>query len=232
MKFSESIASVKMVLTGKVVSEPELVSKYGNTKVLSVTIENKRLSGVVDLFSVHFPNTLGIIITQGMFIEVQGDIRSINSKDGDKAVYRFVMANDIKKLPEEPKEYRNDVEIYGAELTEFEGVRSSYTDKSQSLATYHIKVMRKHGRFGLFRVTTWGKDAIFLGNIHKSVSVLDIKGRLQSFVGKNGNKLSFGIVTYYVEVPDKDESTDAKAGEIEAKLENETSVEKPIEDTK
>lgn len=222
-KFTKA-AEVSLVLSGKVVTAPELVSKYGSTKVLCVTLESKRLSGVVDRFSIHFPNTLGVVLTEGQHIELNGDIRSVNAKDSDRVIYPFVMANAIRVLDEEPAEYKNEVEIDGAELVSFDGVRASYTDESKALATYRIRVSRKHSRCAYFRVTTWGRDAIFLGNIYKSVERLHLKCRLQSYISKQSNRLRFGLVSFYLEVPStKKEST----AEGEKPVADEPAVESP-----
>lgn len=201
MRRNAKVSDVSLVLSGKVVSSPELVSRYGSTKVLCVDLESKRLSGAADTFSVHFPNSLGVVLQEGMYIEVRGDIRSINDKESDRVVYPFIMASDIKVLDDEPEEYKNEVEILNAELVSFDGVRASYTDSEKSLVTYRICVTRKHGRYSYFRVTTWGRDAIFLGNIHKSVKLLHLKCRLQSYISKQSNRLRFGLVSYYLEVP-------------------------------
>lgn len=203
---------VSLILSGKVVTSPELVSKFGSTKILSVTVESKRLSGVVDQFFVHFPNTLGVVLNEGQYIEVTGDIRSLNENNSDRVIYPFVMANTIKILDEEPEAYKNEVEIVGAELIAFEGVRTSYTDEAKSLATYRICVTRKHARRGYFRVTTWGRDAVFLGNVYRSVTHLHLKCRLQSYISKKTNRLRFGLVSFYLEVPDPKRDADTLPG--------------------
>lgn len=212
MDNAAKLAQVKLTLNGRVVSSPELVSRFKGTKVLSVNLENRRLSGGVDTFNVHFSNSLGVIIEEGMYIEVTGDIRTMNARDSDHVIYQFVMASDIKVLKEEPKVYKNDVEIVDAELMSFEGVRKSYSDDSKTLATYRICVRRKHGRCSYFRVTSWGRDSIFLGNIYRSVKYMHLKCRLQSFTSSSSGKLRFCLVSYYLEVPES-EKKDIKDAE-------------------
>lgn len=206
MEKAEKLAQVSLTLNGKVVSAPELVSRYKGTKILSVDIENKRLSGGVDTFNVHFANDLGVVIEEGMYIEVTGDIRTLNVNNSNRVIYQFVMAKTVKVLDGEPAEYRNEVEISDAEMTNFEGVRKSYSDPNKTLATYHICLRRKHGRSSYFRVTTWGRDSVFLGNIHKSVQYLHLKCRLQSFVSQSTGRNRFCLVSYYLEVPESEKS--------------------------
>lgn len=196
-------AKVTLSLSGKVVTSPELVSRHGSTKILCVTLDCKRLSGAVDRFSIHYPNTLGVVITEGQYIGVNGDIRSVNAKGTDHVVYPFVMASAIRVLDSEPAEYKNEVEIVDAELLDFNGVRPSYDDNTKSVATYRIRVSRRHGRYSYFRVTTWGRDAIFLGNVYKSIKYIHLKCRLQSYISKESKRLRFALVSFYLEVPDK-----------------------------
>lgn len=208
MSDTTKLSKCSLTLNGKVVSDPKLVTKYGVTKILRVELENKRTSGAIDRFNVHFTNKLGVVLKEGMFIELTGDIRSVNDRESNRSVYPFVMAHNIRVLDEEPSEYKNECEIEGAELCEFDGVRKDFSGGDKLLATYRIRVTRKHGRYSYFRVTTWGKDAVFIGNIHNSVKFLHLKGRLQSYVSKASNNLCFGFVSYYLEVQDTDEETE------------------------
>lgn len=200
----DKISEVTLSINGKVVSSPELVARYKGTKILSVDIENKRRSGGVDTFQLHFSNTLGVVIDEGMYVEVKGDIRTINDKESERVIYPFIMAHSITILDGEPEEYHNDVEIVDAELVGFDGVRASYTDDNKQLATYRVCVRRKHGRNSYFRVTTWGRDAVFLGNVYKTVQYLHLKCRLQSHINPKNNRSRFGLVTYYLEIPESE----------------------------
>lgn len=233
MANSERLAKVVLEMSGKVVSKPELISRFGGTKVLGVTIENKRLSGVIDKFVVHFPNTLGVVLSEGMFIDIKGDIRTVNTKDDERVVYPYVMAKEIKVLQEEPEQYANTVEIIDAELKDFEGVRPSYSDCERTLATYHIKVCRGHNRNSFFRVTTWGRDAAFIGNLHDSFKYIHLKCRLQSHYSKDGQHLRFNLVSHYLEVPETERlaSKVTNAGECntESPAPTEQECEAPIE---
>lgn len=197
------ISNVNTSLSGRVITKPSLVTKYGNVKILCVTIESKRRSGKMDKFNIHYSNDLGVILTIGMYIELTGDIRTLNDKGSNKVVRPFVMAKTVKILPEEPEEYLNTTEIVDAELLEFGEIRSSYSDESKMLATYRIRVNRRHDRFGIFDVTTWGRDAIFLGNIHDQIKYMHLKGRLQSYFSKANDCLYFGYTTFFVEIEDK-----------------------------
>lgn len=205
MANSERMSKVSLLINGKVVTKPELISRFGGTKILGVSIENTRLSGVVDRFVVHFPNTLGAVLYEGMYIEIKGDIRTVNTKDDERVVYPYIMAKEIKILPGEPEQYLNSVEIIDAELKDFEGVRPSYSDGGRTLATYHIKVCRGHNRNSYFRVTTWGRDAAFIGNLHDSFDYIHLKCRLQSHYSKDGQHLRFNLVSHYLEVPESEE---------------------------
>ena len=200
----ERLSKVTLVLNGKVVTQPELVSRHKGTKILSVDIENKRLSGDVDTFSIHFSNTLGVVVEEGMYIEVTGDIRTLNAKDSDRVIYQYVSASSIKVLDEEPEEYKNEVELRDVEMISFDGVRKSYSDDTKTLATYRIRVRRRHSRNSYFRVTTWGKDAVFLGNIKNSVKLVHLKCRLQSFHSQKNGRLRFCLVSFYLEVPESE----------------------------
>lgn len=200
----DKISEVTVSINGKVTSSPELVARYKGTKILSVDIENKRRSGGVDTFQLHFSNTLGVVIDEGMYVEVKGDIRTINDKESERVIYPFIMAHSIAILDSEPEEYHNDVEIVDAELVGFDGVRASYTDDNKQLATYRVCVRRKHGRNSYFRVTTWGRDAVFLGNVYKTVQYLHLKCRLQSHINPKNNRSRFGLVTYYLEIPESE----------------------------
>ena len=224
----ERLAKVELVLTGKVITSPELISRYGGKKVLCVKVENTRKSGVVDTFCVHFTNELGVVLNEGMYIEVKGDIRSVTDRDDVKDPM-FVMAKTISVLKEAPKENINEVYIEDAELVTFEGVRPSHTDATKMLANYRIRLARAHSRCGYFRVTTWERDAVFLGNVHKSVKYLSLKCRLQSYVSKASGNLCFVLVTYFVEVPDL-KSAKSDVQEKSAEDENNSGVSETIQD--
>lgn len=199
------LSQVTLELSGLVKTNPKLISSYGSTKILCVEIENKRKSGKPDRFNVHFPNTIGVVLKEGMYIEIAGDIRSVNDKEEDLSVYQYVLATSIKVLDGEPSCYKNDVSIVNAELVNFDGVRGSYTDESKLLAVYRVRLNRKHERYSYFRVTTWGRDAVYFGNVHESAKYLHLKGRLQSYVSKSDGSLRFGYVTFFLEVMEGDE---------------------------
>lgn len=209
--------TVNTVIDCKVETSPTLLAEYGNVKIFRVKTSLRRNSGVYDYFYVNYSNELGIILNKGDFIKINGDIRTVNKGNTDFVVECFISAKTITKLDAEPEVYENCTEIKNAELHNFLETRKSFDDSDKVVANYDVKLTRKHSKFSYFKVTSWGSDAILLGNLHDSIKYLDIKCRLQSHISKSGNKLYLCLASYHLDIekPSTKKDTEDNASETE-----------------
>lgn len=198
--------TVNTLLDCKVESSPVLLTKFGNVRIFRIDVSSKRKSGIVDNFFLEYSSELGIVVHKGDFISVVGDIRTLNKKNSDFVIEGFIFAKSIKILDSEPEDYRNDTEITDAELYSFIDVRDSYSSEGSIVSDYRVKLSRGHGRCSYFKATSWGSDAVFLGNIHESVKYMNIKCRLQSHVSKKSGRLYLCLAVYHLDVEKPEEA--------------------------
>lgn len=175
------ITKMDLVLDGCVEGNPLPVSEFNRVRIMRVKICTIRKSGTRDYFWVHYPTTLRVVLKDGDYIHVTGDIRTCNKAGSKDVVGSYVYAKSIEILEEEPEVYSNRVTMSGVVLVGDIEVRKSYTEDNVDVAVYRVQAYRGFDRYSYFRVTTFGKEAIFLGNIKDSVTELDITCRLQSF---------------------------------------------------
>jgi hypothetical protein len=194
MMASESAVTVN--IDGRVTTKPKFVKHFGNVRIFRIEIESKRLSGVVDKFLVNYTSELSTIINEGDYISISGDIRTLNDKNTGYVIEGFIFAKSIKILSKEPEKYINDCVIKDAVIDKFDELRKSFDDTERDIATYRIKLNRGHGRFSYFKVTTWDNDAVTLGNVKDTITNINLRGRLQSYVSKHSGRLYLCLTTY------------------------------------
>ena len=206
MAFKQDISDVCASVDGKVISKPELVTRFGNERIFEVLIEYKRISGTVDTFKINYSSKLGVVLKEGLFIHIDGDIRTVNSpKDQSKILGCIIYSKIITILDEEPEIYENDVVINNATLYEFNEIRKSFSNEDTDVANYRISVHRGHGRYSYFKTSSFNEDAIFLGNVHENIKSLNLKCRLCSSksTGKS-DRFYFYLAVYCLDVQFKD----------------------------
>lgn len=196
MNKTQDICSVSTLLDCKVETSPIFIKRFGATSIFRIEVSLKRKSGVEDRFYVSYSSRLGVVVNKGDYISIEGDIRSLNKGDTSFVIEDYIFAKSITILDSEPEVYRNETCIKNAELFDFTDARKSYADDDMMVANYRIRLSRGHGRCSYFRVTSWGRDAVFLGNIHNSIRYMDITCRLQSYVSKRSNKLYLCLSAY------------------------------------
>lgn len=189
-------STVLVDIDGKVTTKPNLLGQYGTIRTFRVIIETKRISGKVDIFQLDYTSELGIVLKEGDFINVSGDIRTLNDKNTGFIIEGYIFANNITVLDKEPETYRNDCIITGGVFYNFIDVRKSYDGTDTDIADYTVCTKRKHGRTSYFRATSWKHDAIFIGNYKNDLNVIDVKCRLQSYEGKQGDKHFICLAVY------------------------------------
>lgn len=198
MAFKQGVSTVVASIDGKVVSQPKAITRFGNERIIEVTIESKRLSGVVDTFTVNFSSKLGVVLKNGDFIHIDGDIRTINSsKIPTFAVICIIYAKNISILDVEPDNYINDVILDNISLVDFKDVRKSYSNDKMDVADYKVSIHRGHNRFSYFKATSFGEDAIFMGNVHESIDMLSLKCRLCSSKSHSDSDKHFFYLAVY-----------------------------------
>lgn len=190
---------VNTLVDCKVDTKPVLLTQFGNTRIFRVEVTSKRTSGVVDRFFVNFSSALGVVLSVGDYITVEGDIRTLNRDSSDFVYEGFIYAKSITFLEGEPESYRNTTEIADAELYKFIEARKSYSNENEVIADYQVKLSRGHGRYSYFKATSWGSDAVFIGNMHDRVEYMNIKCRLQSHVSKKSGRLYLCLAVYHID---------------------------------
>ena len=196
MSKNEQIANCIVNIDGKVLTSPELLSRFGEVKIFRVEISNTRTSGKEDLFYLNYSSKSGVVLHKGDFINVKGDIRTVNDKTGKYIIDSYIYSDCIEILSEEPESYTNNVEIENAFLEEFVDFRKAYNDPTKDVSNYKISLYRGHNRISYFRVTSWCNDAITIANIKDSVEYFTLKGRLEGFTSKTSGKYILSIITY------------------------------------
>ena len=193
-------SEVLLSIDGKVTETPTLVSKYCSTFVFRTKISVRRSSGVCDEFFLNYSSNLGVVLKEGQFIHIDGDIRTLNDRNTDFVIEGFIFAKKIEVLDSEPVSYKNDVIIRNAELHKFIEFRKSHDKSNKHVADYQIKITRKHGRYSYFKVTSWNANAVLIGTYSSTAKYLNLKCRLQSFISKKSGRLYLCLVTYDLEL--------------------------------
>lgn len=177
MILTESNVSIDLQVVGK----PSVLCKFGHRRILKVATQFKRVSGMTDEILLNFADTLGIILKDGMFIHVEGELRS--NEDG-RAV--FISAREINILEEEPEKYDNTVEVKFAELVSVSPL-IPYQDSSASLIRCKFEFLRKHSRKATISAVVWDNDAVFMANTAVVGGRYHFKGRLQRHISSGGH---------------------------------------------
>lgn len=207
MSFKQKVDEILASIDGKVISSPKLITRFGNERIFEVLIENKRTSGIVDIFKVNYSSKAGVVIKEDMFIHIEGDIRTVGKpKQSTYVVGCIIYAKTIFILDSEPDTYVNNVVLNDVQLYKFKNVRKSYSDNNIDVADYIVSVHRGHNRFSYFKASSFGEGAIFIGNVHNSVENVSIKCRLCSNKRslENSDKYIFYLAVYYLDVKFKD----------------------------
>lgn len=200
------VSEVDLCIEAQVLSDPACITRYGKRHILEVLIGIKRQSGVIDELYLNYTDELKVILKKGDFISVTGDIRTINKQGTIKVLKGIVFASSITKLDTEPENYKNNVVIKSAYIESIDEVRKSFDDTNKDIAVYNVKVIRPHSRYSYFRSTSWGRDAVFIGNVMKPNMEVELKARLQTHKTATG-KLFVCLAVYYIELLTKKEVT-------------------------
>lgn len=200
MTSSRKDSIVSTLVDCKVETKPVLLTQFGSTRIFRVEVTCKRTSGAVDRFYVNFPSSLGVVLNDGDFITIEGDIRTLNKESSDFVYEGFIYAKSITFLDEEPESYRNITSIVDVELYKFIEVRKSYSNDKDVVADYQVRLSRGHSRYSYFKATSWGSDAVFIGNVHDSIEYMNIKCRLQSHVSKKSGRLYLCLAVYHLDL--------------------------------
>lgn len=209
MTSSRKQCTVNTVLDCRVESQPSFLTNFGKTSIFSVKVSTKRNSGVVDYFFVNYSSDLGIILNKGDFISLEGDIRTLNKDKSDFVSICYIYAKSIKILDKEPEFYKNDTVILNAKLHKFIKARESYDESGKIVANYQVKLSRGHSRNSYIEATSWGSDAVLLGNVHDSIDYISLECRLQSHISKSSNKLYMWLAVYHLDIENKEKESSA-----------------------
>lgn len=196
MSYFGKDSTVVVDIDGKVVSKPRVLLQCGVVRTFRVIIEVKRMSDKVDTFQLDYASDLGVVLKEGDFIHVTGDIRTMNKEKTDFVIDSYIFAKEITFLDSEPENYTNNCVIKNGGFYKFIEARKSYDSKNVDIAEYIICLGRKHGRVSYFRGISWNHDAVFIGNTHDDFKYVDIKCRLQSYLGKNGDRFFINLAVF------------------------------------
>ncbi|MBQ2608863.1 MAG: single-stranded DNA-binding protein [Butyrivibrio sp.] len=176
---NEHFANVK--LTGRVVTEPTVLTEYGIEKIYEAQIEYKRTSDKTDRFIINYSSGLDLDIKKDMLLLIDGTVRTTKFEQITKI---YVKIDNAKVLDEEPEIYTNEVVIKGV-LAKAPRIRKSYKDETTDITDLTVKVERNQTKASYLPVVAWNNNARLASQIAEGEEI-NIRGRLQSHTTKNG----------------------------------------------
>lgn len=176
----EKNESNKVSLIGEVVSEFTFNHEVFGEKFYFVSLSLTRLSGQVDVVPVSISERLMDISKdyRGMTMEVIGQFRSYNRRDGEKShLILFVFAQEVRLL-EESVGYTGTNQIF---LDGYICKKPIYrrTPLGREIADMLLAVNRPYGRTDYIPCIVWGRNARYASGFDVGSHVC-VEGRIQS----------------------------------------------------
>lgn len=186
--------SQKIVLTGVIVSYPEIVSSRNGKKLFRVYVDATRISNIIDRIPVTFSkNSRAYKLLKeveenkedivGLPILCVGEIRSFDStKNGLHSLNNAVMSHKMKRITKSDTDINNvKVKAYISKLFDIRETPSGITIQDCILAIPRGKTT------DYVPTIFWNKDAKIIHESYKVGDSVSLIGRLQS---REYNKLS------------------------------------------
>lgn len=188
------MSEVCVVLDCEVISEPTVVSRVNGVIVYQVRVSHKRFSGVVDEFFVNFGSNLQTVFKVGNFVEIYGDIRTLNSLKTDGVVIQsIIFARKACELESEPENYKNNVTVTDAVLFSKSELRESYDGRNLDVISFYVRLDCKYGRLCYLDCTAWKRNAVYIDRFDLGTS-LNLSCRVQSSVSETSKRLYMSFI--------------------------------------
>lgn len=169
----------KVMLLGKVVTEPQPSHEVYGEKFYEFDIEVKRLSGSLDVIPIVFSERLLILenLKIGTIVKLNGQFRSYNSPDAKKSkLILVVFAREIILTEASEEEDQNEIYLEG-----FVCKKPNYrqTPFGREISDLLVAVNRAYNKSDYIPCIAWGRNAKYCESFSVGEKVI-VHGRVQS----------------------------------------------------
>lgn len=174
----EQMQNNRVLVTGKVISEPEFSHEMMGEGFYDLAIAVKRLSGQDDIVPLTISERLmdGVDFSVGATLGVVGQFRSYNKFVGERS--KLVLRVFVRELTEPNEDNPNIIELEG-----FICKQPVYrqTPFKREIADMLIAVNRAYNKSDYIPAIAWGRNARYAGSLEVG-SKIHVAGRIQSRV--------------------------------------------------
>lgn len=162
----------RITLSGEIIEEPHYTHKCNGETFFEFTMKVFRKSGVADHILCTVSEILVNELKESKYVEVTGEIRSRNKKNGNLSV--FVMVNSVR---EHGSYDINATKIHGFLCTKAT-IKETYSGRE--LSTFLVASHRNNNeQSDYIPCVAWGRDASRMANMPIGTEIT-LHGRLQS----------------------------------------------------
>lgn len=165
----------KILLKGKVYTQPQITHTNHGENFLEFALEVKRKSEVSDMLPITISERL-IKCSEGDFVEIVGEIRTFNKIENEKSrLIITVFAKEVRNL--ECEEYANEVNIQGFICKPVICRTTPLSDRK--IADVLLAVNGRNNRVAYIPSIAWNRDAQFASELPIGTEI-NVSGKLQS----------------------------------------------------
>lgn len=174
----EKMKNNNVLLTGKIVSEPEFSYEVYGEQFFNLFLEVKRISGVADIVPLTISERLFNLEDKctGTVVRVSGQFRSFNKHEENKN--RLVLSVFVREIERVVNDYDEENEI---EIDGFACKNPAYrkTPLGREIADILFAVNRSYGKSDYIPCIVWGRNAVYTSGLPVGTH-LKLTGRIQS----------------------------------------------------
>lgn len=174
----EKMKNNNVLLTGKIVSEPEYSHEVYGEQFYNLFLDVNRKSDIADVIPLTISERLFDVSKEciGTVISVSGQLRSFNRHENSKN--RLILSVFVRDIEIITDEYEDENEIM---LDGFicKDVVYRKTPLGREIADLLIAVNRSYGKSDYIPCVVWGRNARFVGQLEVGTHI-EINGRIQS----------------------------------------------------
>jgi len=175
---NEKMKNNNVLLTGKIVSEPEYSHEVYGEQFYNLFLDVNRKSDIADVIPLTISERLFDVSKEciGTVINVSGQLRSFNLNE--KSKNRLILSVFVRDIEIITDEYEDENEIM---LDGFicKDVVYRKTPLGREIADLLIAVNRSYGKSDYIPCVVWGRNARFVVQL-KVGTHIEINGRIQS----------------------------------------------------
>jgi single-stranded DNA-binding protein len=175
---NEKMKNNNVLLTGKIVSEPEYSHEVYGEQFFNLFLEVKRISGVADIVPLTISERLFNLEDKctGTVVRVSGQFRSFNKHEENKN--RLVLSVFVREIERVVNDYDEENEI---EIDGFVCKNPVYrkTPLGREIADILFAVNRSYGKSDYIPCIVWGRNAVYTSGLPVGTH-LKLTGRIQS----------------------------------------------------